>query len=604
MAYVAPCGTIELYRNVPLTPSYEYTLYFANETEQRRYFSLCRARQYSQEMYTKVHSNKVRVMEKADRIANCNYLAFNNNYRVSESEVGKWYYAFIDKIEYINENVTEITYIIDDVQTWFMDVVWKDCYIERQHSETDVAGDNLQCEPLSVTNYVVTDEIVSWDASGSGVGYILVIGTFTLGKSSHQTIFRQNMYGGYASTVKYLYFQSASDLRDFLNKADVVEGGLYSVFETGDLWDCLGLYVVPVPATGPTHQQIDSFFNLTGESLTTLGGTVLSLAEYPKNVELAQSVSKPTKLGYGVGRNSYVPKNKKLLTYPYTYLSVDTPTKSQEYKYELFGANTINFKYCGSCNPEPYMIIYPNTYCDDYNNYKYSLEISGFPKLSTYQNGMMNGIGQMIGNSVKAAITLATSALLNAPTYAAGTTALATQNEPMGVITPVQRNDGGRTIIEGMKSAYGHASQIPSIYEGNKMTSVGGIESLTSVLVPKTDMPTPPIYTVTAFSIKIQQWGILKETAQKFDMFFHKYGYAQNKVGKPNIHARAKWTYIKTRGCNVSGVIPAEAMRTINTVMDSGITWWVTTASSASPTNQSFMRYTNDNGDLIDNLIL
>ena len=581
MAYVAPDSTIELYQllNAPLSPSYEHTLWFENVTAQRAYFEAHRYSRYEKQSYTRVSSNKIRILAYAESMRYCNYMGFNNR------NDNRWYYAFIINQEYINENVTEITFVIDEIQTWFLNTAWNECFIERQHSLTDTAGDNLQPEDLHPENYVVTDELVSFDSSGTGVGYILAVGTFTLEKASH-TLFTQNQYGGYASTIKYLYFRTPSELISFINTADIVEGGFRSLFASGDLWDCIGLYVVPVPAVGETNR----FFNVEGVPITITGKPqVFQLMANSNTFDLTPSgIGAPTKLGYGVGTHMYVPKNKKLLTYPYTYLSVDTPTQTVNYKYELFDFRDrsdptdkpIRFFYSSSCNPEPYIIVYPNLYSNDYNNYKYSLVIDDFPKLATYQSGMMNAVGASIGNKVKNGIAVASNMIIDyisqLPIKSASTD-LIPQPTPMGVV----KNDYGTKNGINYDSIYADVNRgLPALHEVSKLSSSGGISSLTPVLVPKTQGDVPTQFVPSNFSIKIQQWGIIKETAQKFDNDLSKYGYAQNVVGRPRIHARKNWTYIKTRDCSVSGPMPQIAIETINHAMNNGITWWASTSTA------------------------
>jgi hypothetical protein len=61
-------------------------------------------------MYTRHNNNTIKLKVKSDVIANCTYLRFQNGLG------GKWYYAFINAINYINENTTEVVFEIDVVQ--------------------------------------------------------------------------------------------------------------------------------------------------------------------------------------------------------------------------------------------------------------------------------------------------------------------------------------------------------------------------------------------------------------------------------------------------------------------------------------------------------
>ena len=61
----------------------------------------------------------------------------------------------------------------------------------------------------------------------------------------------------------------------------------------------------------------------------------------------------------------------------------------------------------------------------------------------------------------------------------------------------------------------------------------------------------------------------------KIDKFFNMFGYAINKVGVPNIHARSRYTYIKTNSSNVTGSIPSDDKDIINEIFNKGIRFWV-----------------------------
>ena len=75
-------------------------------------------------------------------------------------------------------------------------------------------------------------------------------------------------------------------------------------------------------------------------------------------------------------------------------------------------------------------------------------------------------------------------------------------------------------------------------------------------------------------SFFIYQKQIRAEFAKIIDNYFSMYGYAQHKVTIPNIHARTRYTYVQTKGCNVVGNAPVLAITAINRIFDNGITWW------------------------------
>ena len=76
------------------------------------------------------------------------------------------------------------------------------------------------------------------------------------------------------------------------------------------------------------------------------------------------------------------------------------------------------------------------------------------------------------------------------------------------------------------------------------------------------------------------------EHAKIIDNYFTMFGYKLNRVQKPNLCTRPAFTYIKTVGCNITGIDTNGNLLTganfctedrvkINTIFDRGITFWV-----------------------------
>ena len=63
--------------------------------------------------------------------------------------------------------------------------------------------------------------------------------------------------------------------------------------------------------------------------------------------------------------------------------------------------------------------------------------------------------------------------------------------------------------------------------------------------------------------------------AKLIDDFFTMFGYAQNALMTPNLHARPHWTFIKTVSCVLTGSLPSDDAREIVSIFNSGITWWM-----------------------------
>lgn len=155
--YIQPNTTIKLLKDVPLYNDYSDTLYFGSLSDQTAHFSTAyTSKTFGDQTYQRVNKNTIRLQVKADEIYNYNYLMFKNT-----AYSTKWFYAFITQIDYINDNVSEVHYEIDVMQTWFFDYQLEPCYVEREHSATDVIGENITPEPIDLgpikcTNYLDT----------------------------------------------------------------------------------------------------------------------------------------------------------------------------------------------------------------------------------------------------------------------------------------------------------------------------------------------------------------------------------------------------------------------------------------------------------------
>ena len=150
--YIQPDSTIWLIKDIPLNKDYTDTLWFDSASVQFDWFSRysqTRRRVLEDYSYQRVNKNKIRVGIKADLLYDYNYMMFLN------SAYGyKWFYAFVNSVNYINDNTTELEYEIDVMQTWLFEAELGESYVVREHEASDVAGLNILPEPLTVTNYV------------------------------------------------------------------------------------------------------------------------------------------------------------------------------------------------------------------------------------------------------------------------------------------------------------------------------------------------------------------------------------------------------------------------------------------------------------------
>lgn len=99
-------------------------------------------------------SYTLRVNRPAGELYNCNYMSFNNN----DVQGGKTFYCFVNKVNYVAPDTTELVYEIDEFTTWFYDCTVQSCFVEREHSSDDVLNDNLVNEPFNALDMLEVEK--------------------------------------------------------------------------------------------------------------------------------------------------------------------------------------------------------------------------------------------------------------------------------------------------------------------------------------------------------------------------------------------------------------------------------------------------------------
>lgn len=90
----------------------------------------------------------MRVPWNAEKLFNVNYCMYKN------SNFGdKWFYAFINRVEYVAPNCTKLYLQTDVWQTWFFDITYGQCFVEREHVNSDKIGKHTIPESVSPSEW-------------------------------------------------------------------------------------------------------------------------------------------------------------------------------------------------------------------------------------------------------------------------------------------------------------------------------------------------------------------------------------------------------------------------------------------------------------------
>lgn len=555
--YIAPNSTIELFKGLKFDNSYANTMWFTDVNAQNTFFLNNMYRRLSDYSYQRKDIGVIRVEGDISTLYDVNYLRFKNT-----SFENKWFYAFVTRVEYINNAVCNLYYTIDVIQTYMFDWQLQQCLIERQHSTTDVAGDNLMPEGLELGDYIADSNHILWNPDTSrGYSYLVALGCsasyydFLAGAASPQLITR-GVYGG---LVNGLYSAVAYLICDTLVDPDVII----------NLLDQL---------------QDD---NMTGAIISiTMIPAELSLTSQPYSYDY--TVSKPSSL------DGYTPVNQKLLTYPYCMLDVyNDQTEHQELRYELFSTSncvfTLNTMLCAT----PEAIIFARNYNNASKNPDTSLSISGFPQIpyfnDSYKAWCALNYDQMAANREIAAQQNAfNQTAVDISSRQLNTNTLF--NSGRGVVNTIGNLATGNLLGAISSGADTAQSFLNSVYEARKIdleSDRSEYEEYSVLLRQSADesrakkLANTPHAGSSSMAVATETKGfwynkisIREQYARRIDKYFTMFGYAQNIVGVPNIHVRQYFTYVKTIGSCVSGSIPQDDRETIDTIFDRGIRFW------------------------------
>ena len=148
MAAVTPSSDLYLLQ-CPIEIDNKNQINFSNATTQYNYFFNLYKIGATNFSYQRKDST-IRYPAHIDTIRHFNYCMYrNDNYS------NKWFYAFIEKMEYLNDTTTLITIKTDVYQTWQFDLTFKRSFVVREHVNNDAVGANTIPEGLEYGEYIV-----------------------------------------------------------------------------------------------------------------------------------------------------------------------------------------------------------------------------------------------------------------------------------------------------------------------------------------------------------------------------------------------------------------------------------------------------------------
>lgn len=557
MAYISPNTEVRIYSGVPLDRDYNHTVKQTSLSTQLTVFAPYLKYTLTNLSYQRSGKNTIRISKLADTLYDCNYMAFQNT-----AFGNKWFYAFIDRVEYINNNTSEITYTIDVMQTWYFDYDLGECYVEREHSETDAVGDNLVPENLDTGELLINQKIDYFYPRGTAsTTYYLVV------------LYVPNSQKGYITSEEKI----ANGVYKYgitrCNNGHINE---VTVYDTGEVVN--GVYMgckwwgVPLDVS-TTDNIIFTTTRIDGLVQTILGaevgGTIVNMVQVPTNIYLEWNVNEQHEattdlmLIYGArgfksaDNKVFYPKNYKMYTNPFRNIVVSNNAgQTATYKWEYSdrtsgGIKDILFGVMGVPVPAPEIMLFPRGYRGVEYDYESGITLTDFPQPPWSEDSFAKWWTQNGDAYI-------TSMLTSAVTTIAGVATAPTN--PASAVAAI----GGAVGIANNIGRFVTAKNTPDQISGQS-----NVSSLRTVQ--------------GRIGFTIYDMGVEYSVAKVIDGYFTMFGYAVKQLKVPNIKKagaklRPHWNYIKTLSCVIHSAagkgLPTEDEEAIAKIYDKGITFW------------------------------
>lgn len=500
---------VRLCRAVPLDNTYTDTLTFASAAAQQAYFA-GKTKVTAGNLSYQREGMQIRWDGDYNSIVDCNYLAYQN-----PNFSGKWFYAFITHIEYQNDNTSYIYFEVDAYQTFMFDVQIKGCFVEREHVADDTVGANLIDEGVALGDYVanaVTETTFDdW--------WIVLASTVDLRDSPDYKPSGGYVYGGIYSGASYYLFE---------NTAFGVEAilAILSDLASGGKMDAIvGMHMIPkaIVEGGSTGGYLPA---------TVMGATTM---ETPDIKSL----------------DGYVPRNNKLLCYPYRCLQIsNNDGNAITLRYEFFLNQAASVAYRGYGTPNGRIVCYPQSYKGVIRNFNESISLGNFPQCTWEKNVYANWLA---AQSIRWGYQK-DRWFVNSMT-SLGMDAAANPNP----LTPLTSGARGLQSLYNVASSMAEEKEVHSIIPPAIGGSVGS--GYINVSLGK-------------YAFTCEQKSIKAEIARSIDEYFDMFGYRVNRVKVPNINGRPSWNYVKTVDAKVIGACPVPYIDTIKSMLNRGVTFW------------------------------
>lgn len=592
MATIPLSGTnIRLLSGIPFSNDYKHTRWFDSSGEQYTWFENRPAVHTMGQTSFQRQDNQtfIRVNKSVDALYGVNYVMFQNS-----DYSTKWFFAFVNRLEYVRDNLTNVHIQIDLFQTWKNRIEFQPSFVVREHRPlwqadgrpvVNTVDEGLaygldydtvyieQFQPLKNIQYmvIVCKTPMHEGATSNDITPVLIGMPQPL--TYYVIPFRDNdltptiMHGGEA-TVPTPPTRAMQELY----KNETAVNNIVSIYITEDIGISANLdNSIPSAPAISFPNGFDTYFDVV-----ELGGGVSTLY-----VKKAGKFVPKEHLIQEDKYSDYVPvRESKLLMYPYTTLVLDDFKGNRvSYKNEYINGKALSLLVKGSIGLSNFVSYGVNQYNHgnildnplfmDLNNE--SALLNNTPNDVTVINDYLTAFIQGNQNQIK---NQETSIMFNG--IMNGITSGASAMNAGGLASPVPGGD--------IPSPMGVVAGIGGVVQGagNTVIELQGIQAkqkdIANIPPSIQKMGTNTAYNMgnNYTGVYIIKKQIKAEYRRKLTDFFNLYGYKTNEVKIPNFHTRRYWNYVETKGCVILGDFNADDLTGIKSIFDKGITLWHT----------------------------
>lgn len=506
-------------KNIRLEKDYNHVLSYSESDM----VALCTAnavQTFTHCMFLRHGENKIQLEMTYNNALKCNYLAFQN-----PDYSNKWFFAFIDSIDYINDKVVQVNYTIDEFSTWWDYWQPDECFIEREHTMDDTPGSNLIPEGLELGEYVHngTTQRVSYDASMS---LIAMCSPYEPDGTSWEAMLICGIPVSGCLTLYDNLLDFAACLRAYSQHAQIDTISTVFLIPKG-IVDLVNDCTVKV-ITGSVSYYV---FN---------GKNTAYMHDYSVN-------PRPSTL------ETYEPVNKKLLTAPFQGLLLHNLAGSSNFLgYEYFlDPSAPKIRCSGVPTVGCSIFSCPMNYKRRAVNYLEGIACGKWPTLSWSADIYTNWLTQN-------AVNIGTGLLSGMYNISAGFAGSAVTGESQGD----QIGAGISEIRSIISEMYSHSlaplTSRGTVNQGDVFTGLGENE------------------------VFAQPISITEQFARRIDKYFSRFGYQTNQTKVANQLGRSNWNFVKIANGESIGhstnndyfSVPTRSMETINNIYRKGVTIW------------------------------